>query len=325
MRAKCAVWAFTLVLLILPAGCAGESAVKTAPSPSGPAKAEPPTRKNVAPLKDSAAEKQVTLAYRPTRGTVRQYRIRTTMTSDGMVNGHKLKVRVAQEMRLTEKTVSVRANGSSVVNLTYQYISGTANGKAFAPTPPKKSLSALLSPSGQVKEIRPLGGSAPQGGRDYADSFGDMPPEVPARPIAVGESWATKGTVSLADGRGTIGVSATYKLKGVKSSRGRRTALIDCVFSLPSTMSMTDPRFILESKSDVHGRARGEIAVENGTMVDSRMKATIDVRGMFHISGYGLPFVNTTQRIKLDQQITLVKGSQMAGLTTPALASFASS
>lgn len=310
---RTAVAGLAALVGLISAGCSLLDGGQQPPAPSPvPTSAPSPGATPTTSTAPAPASKAL-LLYKPKKGTTLAYRVRTNIVNNAIVNAKSQKILMSQVVVFAYKIVAVGASGDSTVKVTYRSAIATIDGRRVTPPLVGKTVTLVVSPRGQVKEIKSLGGLASSEGGDYRRIFDDVPAPLPDRPVGVGDTWDSTADVVLPDGSGTISTHVTYKLAGIRKIGNERVAIVRSNFTQPVTLTLTKPDFILDVASQARGSGTEYFSLRSARMLKATAASNVVVRQIFHVSGLGLPIVNSTQRIRLQVFVNLIRQSTVAG------------
>lgn len=181
-------------------------------------------------------------------GEVWTYRI--SMQMDGTVEAQGQQQFTSYMTLLYRMAVQKRLpNGEFLVKVTVGDVKVSTPGQAlpFAPTQAISKM-LLISPNGRQRALSPTGAS---GGPLQTDSFGNMAAVVlPARPVAVGDTWSFTQTVPLGPGQ-SFAIAANTKVVSLTSKAARLRTSLSAPFSIADQAS---------SGIQIRGEMAGDLA-----------------------------------------------------------------
>lgn len=255
----------------------------------------------------NAGNGKVVLEYKHKKGETLTYRVRNNIVNNAYVNGKPQRIAMSQIFVFTYKTIALDENGDSTVRITYKSAVANVGGKRVTLPFAGKTVTLIVSPRGQVKSIKSLGGLSSSEGIDYQHLLDDVPAPLPGRPVGIGDTWDSTADIRLPDGSGTLSVTVNYRLAGLRTVRGQRAAVIRSTFTSPVRLNLTQPRFILDMESTGRGSGVDYFSLDTGHMLRSTGTVRTLARQAFHASGLGLPFINSTSRMRVTIVAELVK------------------
>lgn len=283
-------------------GTGGVGPTSTPSATSAPSATTSPTPSGGAPTNG-----KVTLKYKSKVGQTLKYRVRSRIVNDAVVNGKRQKFTMSQVIVFSHKTIKIAGNGDSTVRLTYKSATAKINARSVKLPLTGKTITLIVSSSGQVKKIKSLGGVASSEGEDYRRIADDVPAPLPDKPVGPGDTWTTTADIPLPDGSGTLSMTNTYTLAGFRKVGGQRAAVVRSKFTSPSRITLTKPHFVLDVESQTRGSGVEYFAVDSGRMLKSSGTALVRAQESFHASGLGLPWVNSTNRIRVSVSADLIR------------------
>ncbi len=251
----------------------------------------------------TAVPDKVTLSNKAKKGDVFTYRATASIVNNAVVNGRPQKIRMSQVMVFAYRIMAIGSNGDMSVRLTYKSASATIRGKKVALPLQGKSLNLVVSPLGEVKQVKNLSAIESTESSDYERALRDNPGTLPNHTVGVGDSWDSSATVVLPDGSGTVSIAVTYRLAALRMQRGEQIAIISSTFRSPARLTLTQSRFILDAEGTATGTGTSRFSVTKGRLLGETSAAKAVLRESFHASGLGLPFVNSTSRMSIKMSV----------------------
>jgi hypothetical protein len=241
------------------------------------------------------AQEAVTLVYKFTQGTPLAYKQETGQTQNIDVMGQTITTEVTSIMDITLAPKGLK-DGNHLLGVTIDAMSININGPQGGMTPDLKdvigkSFDFVLSPRGE--EVDVSGASAyfvdmgQSGRRDLSSDFQGIFPNLPDKPVKVGDKWPSQETIVQKSDAGEVIIAFTNEntLDGFETIDGRECARIKTAAKGVMSGALNQMGMSLGLEGKLDGTETSYFDVKAGIFVKSNM--TADMNGTITADALG--------------------------------------
>jgi len=245
--------------------------------------------------KAGPAQEAVTLVYKFTQGTPLAYKQETGQTQNIDAMGQTITTEVTSIMDITLAPKGLK-DGNHLLGVTIDAMSININGPQGGMTPDLKdvigkSFDFVLSPRGE--EVDVSGASAyfvdmgQSGRRDLSSDFQGIFPNLPDKPVKVGDKWPSQETIVQKSDAGEVIIAFTNEntLDGFETIDGRECARIKTAAKGVMSGALNQMGMSLGLEGKLDGTETSYFDVKAGIFVKSNM--TADMNGTITADALG--------------------------------------
>jgi len=245
--------------------------------------------------KATTAQEAVTLVYKFTQGTPLAYKQEGGQTQNIDAMGQTITTEVTSIMDITLAPKGLK-DGNHLLGVTIDAMSININGPQGGMTPDLKdvigkSFDFVLSPRGE--EVDVSGASAyfvdmgQSGRRDLSSDFQGIFPNLPDKPVKVGDKWPSQETIVQKSDAGEVIIAFTNEntLDGFETIDGRECARIKTAAKGVMSGALNQMGMSLGLEGKLDGTETSYFDVKAGIFVKSNM--TADMNGTITADALG--------------------------------------
>ena len=253
----------------------------------------------------SSPQETVTLVYKFAQGAPLAYKQTSAQIQNIDVMGQMMTTNVDSSMDITLTPKGLK-DGNHLLGVTIDALSINVQGPQGGTSPDVsanigKSFDFVLSPRGEEVDVSGAAAffidMADSGRRDMTSDFQGLFPNLPEKPVKVGDKWPSQETITQKSDAGEVRIVFTNEntLDGFETIDGRSCARIKTAVKAVMSGALNQMGMSLGLEAKMEGTETSFFAVQEGLFIKSELAA--DLNGVISAEAMGMTIAITgTQR-----------------------------